>query len=60
MRYLYQETRRQHGVVAALLRSIIVFAVTNGHTAVNHAIDPPAGSEFGSGPRTSAGGAVQK
>jgi hypothetical protein len=46
--------------VAALLSGIIVLAVTNGHTAVNHAIGAPAGGEFGSGPRTSAGGAVQK
>ena len=43
-------TRRWHRVAAAAPSSIIVFAVTDGHTAGKHDIDPPASSEFGSGP----------
>lgn len=51
-----RDVQRQHGVVAAVLSSIIVFAATDGHTAGKHDIDPPASSEFGLGPRASIGG----
>lgn len=48
--------RRSQGVVTAVLCGIIVFAVTDGHTAGNHDIALPASSEFGLGPRTSVSG----
>jgi hypothetical protein len=48
--------RRQQGIAAAVLGSIILFAVTDGHTAGKHSVEPPARSEFGAGPRTSVGG----
>lgn len=51
-----RNTRHGPAVAAAVLGSIIVLAVSNGHTAGRHVIDPPASSEFGPGPRSSDGG----
>ena len=47
---------RRRALVAAVLSSVLVFAVRDVHAAGRHDIEAPARSEFGLGPRASVGG----